>query len=248
MNTFDDLADQLETFEVSTLLSIVLVNLGARPATLIEHAFGYLSNSEEYEIKHTKYPGPFKRWYNWTENFSKKIELMDQEDDKTQLLWQEFSIKYENFRLKYGKEINRLFLQRVGEAIDLFYPKLHYTQVRQGILITRSPLKKSVIEHLQDFDDSLIGEILGFPCYKNFMKPGHSRNYNIEASLDIPGVGQLNAQIFGNTFCDPEHLEEFEKLAKKYEKALKSRRSIFKGLVERVNVISGGVDYDKLLP
>jgi hypothetical protein len=237
MNTLDELFEQLETFKIDTLLSIVLVNLGARPATLIEHAFGYLSNSEAYEIKHTKYPGPIKRFYKYAENFNKKIELMDQEDDETQLLWQEYIIKYQNLMLKYGKEIDRLFLQRVGEAIDLFYPKLHYAQVRQGILITRTPLKKSVIKHLQDFDDELIGEILGFPCYKNFMKPGHSRNYGIEASLNIKGI-DFDKQIFGNTFCDPEHSEEFAKLAKKYEKALKSRRSVFKGLVKRVNVSS----------
>lgn len=241
----NDLFEQLEHFEINTLLSIVLVNLGARPATLIEHALGYLPNSEEHEISHTKYPAPIKRFYKWSKNFAKKIELMDLEDDETHLLWQEYFIKYQNFLSKYGKEIDRLFLQRVGNSIDLFYPNLHYAQVRQGILITRTPLKTPVIKHLQAFDESLIGEILGFPCFKNYTKLGHSWTYNIEASLDIPGVGQLNEQIFGNTFCDPEHSKEFEKLAKKYEKVLNSKRSVFKGLVKSVNVISNVYDHDK---
>jgi len=224
----------LQHFEIGTLVNIELVKLGARPAFLIEHSYVYLPNPEEYELANTKYPEEFKAFYEYRDEINRIAEEVGIENAD----WEEYDVEGEKFYSLYGAEEKRLLLKRVKSSLRKFrtygFDTLHCVSTSQGVLVTREPLKTSVISHLQNIDDGLIGEILGYPCRKNFMKMGpYNKSYTIDFKLF---EDDESYQIFANTFCQNKDKEKFDKLAKKYEKVLNSKRSIFHGMIEKVYV------------
>ena len=230
--TLDDLADQLEEFEPSTLVSIVLVQLGARPATLIEHAFGYLRNSVEYEIKHTKYPESFLKHKKWVENSG----VIPEDDYEA---WDIYLEEYRKFSMDNRDEIDRLFVKRVKSLLKKFYPELHMVKVIQGILVTREPVDKTTVRFLRDSKNPIgekMGELIGYPCHKSWGKKGYHKSYNLNLNISFPTSERIH--IFGNTFCNEKNLADFKKLAKKYERVLKTKDNVFRRIVKSVEVES----------
>jgi len=120
------------------------------------------------------------------------------------------------------------------ETIKETFPELLLSEnyiIYQGIIISKTDYNGQTILLGQ------MGEILGYPCYKDFGKILFSESDNLQYTIDVKAVlsDGTKIQLFANMCKDTTNIEKFEKIAEKAKEAFKNPQ--YTNLLQDVDII-----------
>ncbi len=246
----EELLSQIEDIPIYNIGNLILVNLGARSACFLQDPRDVV-NFEKYHIKHTKYPELTREYYKvmkedeeneeneeLIELYNKYYESKDEKEilELAEKMMKLFTSSIKKYQLSRD-EIPSLLTKRVIEVVKKHYPDLYVYPIYHGNIVSKKPLSKYQLKKLEydsPGNEKYLGKIIDYPCYKNFS----SENIAKLGSYSLSAITTLgySFHIFGNTSCTETNGEKFRKLAKKYEKVLKSKNSILRAIVDKVIV------------